>query len=523
MMNRARLIISLSLIATFLFSICAISSADEIWDDMCLSDNDFTNISVMDKDAIEQFLSDNGSFLQGDDNEQIYDVDGTEIDPAQIIYDAAKANGISPQVILAQLQKESGAVTHSTLSETLQKNIMGYNPKLASTIQDQITLGTAQMGRDYNRLCNGETTISGRQVGVTKNSLDPLPVTPASKAVAVLFTYTPWVGKDWGGRKGGNALFCEMWNKFKFGIHDLIIEDWENGQNWTTENPISGLSLETVQPYEGKGSLKIGIAEGYPEAEKYSNDIYPDSYYVNEQSPLGQRGIPGGFTLSSVEFYTGNSDVYAKVSVYEDTENLPGVLVGTSDAVSLLTTGYKRFSFEPALKLNSDQLYNFILEYSSGSGELNAQIHWTPVDSLPGHAIIYYSGTWYEQFYYWSYGSTVQMDFTLNINEAKDAAIAKIETLKDCSNRTKINLAVKSSGLTGNILNFIYGIDKDHTISAPLTVTSNDWQVIEIPISNSVDTSQLSYFAFELGTDAIDSTTDKSKQNTIFIDQIEAE
>ncbi len=41
--------------------------------------------------------------------------------------------------------------------------------------------------------------------------------------------------------------------------------------------------------------------------------------------------------------------------------------------------------------------------------------------------------------------------------------------------------------------------------------------------TNSVDTSRIAYFAFELGSAVIDSTTGLSKHNTVYIDRIEAE
>ena len=91
----------------------------------------------------------------------------------------------------------------------------------------------------------------------------------------------------------------------------------------------------------------------------------------------------------------------------------------------------------------------------------------------------------------------------------------------DCSKCTKFKITAESA-IPGNVLDFIYGTDKDHTVDVPITL-SNNWQGIEVPIYNSVDTSKLAYFAFELGSDAIDGTTGTSKQNTIYIDQIEAE
>ncbi|MFA4917115.1 MAG: hypothetical protein WC560_10650 [Syntrophales bacterium] len=182
------------------------------YNDMCLSDNDFTNTSTMSYEDIKKFLQDKDSFLKEDG---VKDVNGHVFDPTEFIDFAAQTYGINPQVLLTTLQKESGAVrTPLRLPVKDLKHIMGYSKP--STITDQILDGTAQMRRDFDRLSNGQPTAGEWQKGVTKNSLDPLPVTPANKAVAVLFSYTPWVGQEWGGRKGGNALFCQVWKDFGF-------------------------------------------------------------------------------------------------------------------------------------------------------------------------------------------------------------------------------------------------------------------------------------------------------------------
>ncbi len=190
-----------------------LSSSSQV-DTMCLSDTEFVNEDVMSLSDIEELLASKNSFLRGD----IKDVDGALITPAQIIFQAAQASHISPQVLLATLQKEQGAVTASRrLLPGALELIMGYGSP--STIRDQIRDAAAQFRRDFDRLSSGKPTAGGWQVGVPKQSLDPLTVTPANKAVAILFSFTPWVGERWGGRTGigGNSLFCKLWEDFGFG------------------------------------------------------------------------------------------------------------------------------------------------------------------------------------------------------------------------------------------------------------------------------------------------------------------
>ncbi len=202
------------------------ASSSQPYNAMCLSDSEFIDKTSMSYEDIKKLLKDKGSFLQGD---EVKDVDGSFFDPAEFIDFAAQVYGINPRVILATLEKEQQAITTKKLPDkSVLKHIMGYGKP--STITDQILDGTAQMRRDFDRLSDGQSTAGGWKVGVAKLSGEPNPgdekdasgksisVTPANKAVAVLFTYTPWVGQDWGGQAliGGNALFCNVWKKFGF-------------------------------------------------------------------------------------------------------------------------------------------------------------------------------------------------------------------------------------------------------------------------------------------------------------------
>src|ERR1051326_6834278 len=156
------------------------------------------------------------------------DVDGTLIDPAAIISAAATNSSINPQALLTTMEKEQSAVSSTVrLLDHGLRYIMGYDPKDGvlprdnKSVREQIADAAAQFRRDLDRLANGAPTgppgsPAARYVGITKASDDPLDVTPASKVVAVLFTYTNWVGQGWGGRLGigGNFLFCHVWGDF---------------------------------------------------------------------------------------------------------------------------------------------------------------------------------------------------------------------------------------------------------------------------------------------------------------------
>jgi hypothetical protein len=180
-----------------------------VYDQPFLSDSTFTDDSTMSLDDIRQLLKDHNSFLQGDQNHQIKDVDGNLIDPAQLIYDAAQNNDINPQVILATLQKESSAITLSTLpSDTRLRNLTGFGN--GSTVSQQITSTGAQLHLDFTRLAAGGETRGGWKPNSPHRTDDGKTVCPANNSSAILFNYTPYVGAGWGGSAGGNALFFDI-------------------------------------------------------------------------------------------------------------------------------------------------------------------------------------------------------------------------------------------------------------------------------------------------------------------------
>jgi hypothetical protein len=96
-------------------------------DELCLNDAEFLNASAMDLQQIRDFLKDRGSFLQ----RPVVDVDGVQVDPAQLIFNAAQTFQINPQVLLATLQKEQGVITQPTRIATDRLAlIMGFDTRI---------------------------------------------------------------------------------------------------------------------------------------------------------------------------------------------------------------------------------------------------------------------------------------------------------------------------------------------------------------------------------------------------------
>lgn len=159
--------------------------------------------------SIRQFLKDKGGYFKSVDP-KIKDFDGQVFDLAQTIYDAARQYTISPKVLLATLQKECSGVTRTTRPSFA---IMGNG---GTTWKGQVFEAARLFDLYQRRLDSTGVTPSGWKVGQAKLTQDGVLVTPATKAVAGQFTYTPYAGSGWGGAMGGVYLFYSAWQSFRF-------------------------------------------------------------------------------------------------------------------------------------------------------------------------------------------------------------------------------------------------------------------------------------------------------------------
>jgi Zn-dependent metalloprotease len=179
-----------------------------------LTDAQLEDYTSMASEEIRLFLESHNSYF----SRPITDVDGVVFDPPQVIAQAAIQYRINPKVLLATLEKESNGVTRSTRpSDTTMRFLMGcVSP---STAREQLTCAAERFRAYHDQLTNTGSTISGWRVGVPKLTEDGVLVTPATKAVAGQFTYTPYAGVQWGGNQpsvGGVYLFYYAWNEFGF-------------------------------------------------------------------------------------------------------------------------------------------------------------------------------------------------------------------------------------------------------------------------------------------------------------------
>ena len=185
----------------------------ETYNTAWLTDDDLTGDYDTPVATIRYFLEQQGSCLAN----PFKDVDGVTIDVPQLIHDAAVEHRINPKVIMATMQKEQSAITRCPETWRL-KRLMGAGS--ASTARRQIDFGTSLFRAYQDELNSNGVTRSGWRMGVAKQTQDGVSVTPATKAVAGQFTYTPYAGVNWDGNNssvGGVWLFWNAWyNQFHF-------------------------------------------------------------------------------------------------------------------------------------------------------------------------------------------------------------------------------------------------------------------------------------------------------------------
>lgn len=198
------------------------------YDTAFLTDAQLESYWSMNSEQIRRFLSDHGSYYR----QQVQDTDGVIFDPAQTVEQAAMEYRINPQVLLATMEKESSAVTSGVAGS--RGTLMGCNttaglPAPGNTARGQLWCAAERFRAYQDQLNRNGRTVSGWQVGVPKTTCDHVTVTPATKAVAGQFTYTPQAGNQWGGDGydcggrfytngiGGVWLFYAIWNQFGFG------------------------------------------------------------------------------------------------------------------------------------------------------------------------------------------------------------------------------------------------------------------------------------------------------------------
>ena len=198
-----------------------------------ISDAEMTDAASMSRAQIQSFLDAYGTL----GSRSFEDVDGATKPAAQIIFDAANRNQISPRVILVTLQKEQSLVDDASPTQDQLDWAMGYgicddcnhDTEAAQRFRGfakQVNSATLQFGAGYMAdLAAFGKTLAGFGPGVTV-AVDDILLTPANDATAALYTYTP--------HTHGNANFSRLWNKWF--SHDYpdgsLLQNAEDGGVW---------------------------------------------------------------------------------------------------------------------------------------------------------------------------------------------------------------------------------------------------------------------------------------------------
>jgi hypothetical protein len=180
-----------------------------------LSDEDLLDADSMTLGEIQTFLE-NGTLA----TYRTIDIDNATRTAAEIIYRAARHNGVSARVILVMLQKEQSLVLDGAPSQDQLDWAMGYAVCDDCSHEDpdiqrfrgfakQVNSATLQLTDGYMAdLTSLGKTVMGFAPGES-SMIDDTVVIPANNATAALYTYTPHVE--------GNQLFTALWQLW-FGL-----------------------------------------------------------------------------------------------------------------------------------------------------------------------------------------------------------------------------------------------------------------------------------------------------------------
>ncbi|PIS42058.1 MAG: hypothetical protein COT24_05560 [Candidatus Kerfeldbacteria bacterium CG08_land_8_20_14_0_20_40_16] len=210
-----------SILITILLAVPLVTNAAFFNLNNVITDSELTDNNVMSLSRIQSFLRDKGSYLAN------YITDGLDgpTSAAEIIYGAANLYELSPKYFLVRIQVEQSLVNNSSPTQQQLDRAAGYgcpdnsscDPDYKGFFNQIYKSAEAIRGIKYlGGIAQNGTTISGWGPRITKTTLDGITITPENAATAVLYTYTPWVGKYGGGDQsvGGTSLFARLWQEW---------------------------------------------------------------------------------------------------------------------------------------------------------------------------------------------------------------------------------------------------------------------------------------------------------------------
>lgn len=204
-----------------LAALAAANVIDPVVNTAFISDPVYEDHTSMTAQQILDFLTQKGSFLATPSlTDTIKDIDGVAFSPATYIKQLASTHRINPQLILVSMEKEAGLVRAGTFPlDNSADGYMGAKGCLRP-LRLQLQCGVSRLREYLTELDTQGQTRSGWKPHVSHKtcagpncSWEQLDVTPANRATAALWTYTPVIGAQWGGtpKAGGTGLNVLLW------------------------------------------------------------------------------------------------------------------------------------------------------------------------------------------------------------------------------------------------------------------------------------------------------------------------
>ena len=227
-----------SLLALFVLLIPLSSQARTFDPNNIITDEELLAKDSLSQAAIQAFLTRENSVLAA----YSQTVEGKAMTAAEMIWQVSQKHGVNPKFLLTTLEKEQSLIHKSTATAKALDWATGYGcygggcKEKYQGFYNQIEAAVETQQIYWEKA--GQLNF---KVGQTTDSFDNFPVTPANRATANLYIYTPYVGysPELGvlAPYGGNRLFWQIWHRYfshqKF-LDGQVITDGAN--YWLIQN-----------------------------------------------------------------------------------------------------------------------------------------------------------------------------------------------------------------------------------------------------------------------------------------------
>ncbi|MCX6798281.1 MAG: hypothetical protein NTX66_03685 [Candidatus Falkowbacteria bacterium] len=322
-----------------------------------LGDNDLYDYSSMSLAEIQSFLQNKGSYLA---NYQTLNTHGTLKSAAEIIYDAARNNydcsgvtlsdnptetekslkcqhitTVNPKFLLVLLQKEASLIEDSNPIQAHLDWATGYgcpdslacNPYYKG-FGKQVNSASLQFlaymnEQDHYTYKAGQTYIFNNPYGTICS--DPIAVTPANRATAALYNYTPHV-------YNGNYNFYKIWQRY----FPKMIKRYPDGS-----------------VLQAKDDTSVFLIEGGKKRPFVSKSVLMSRFNTNQIIVVDKSVLDN--------YEPGTPIKFPNYSIVKSPKNNVYLLVGNEKRGIVSWSVFKKIGFNPAeiVEATFDELNNY--------------------------------------------------------------------------------------------------------------------------------------------------------------------